>query len=130
MNTSKFVLVLDNVDENTPNLEDNLFEAGCDDALINFRNGKVYLDFDREALSFDEAVERAIKDLQLWGFSISLVVCESISKYFNGDETKIALWFKMENPALGGISPLDMIRHGRVKKLMGFIQNQIEGDIP
>ena len=35
--TFQFTLVLKNVDENTPELENNLFETGCDDALINFR---------------------------------------------------------------------------------------------
>jgi hypothetical protein len=60
----QFTLVLKNVDENTANLEDSLFETGCDDALINFRNGTVYLDFDREAISFEEAVISAIKDVE------------------------------------------------------------------
>lgn len=44
----QFTLVLDGVDDQTPNLEDILFEAGCDDTLINYKNGTVYLDFDRE----------------------------------------------------------------------------------
>lgn len=58
------------------------------------------------------------------------LVCEMVAHYFDGDIRKTALWFKMENPALGGISPRDMIRYGRFKKLKAFIQNQLEGDIP
>ncbi len=62
-NIYQFTLVLKNVDEDTPNLEDSLFQAGCDDSLINFRNGTVYLDFDREATSLEEAVMSAIKNV-------------------------------------------------------------------
>jgi predicted DNA-binding transcriptional regulator AlpA len=67
MNATKiyqFTLVLKNVDENTGDLEDSLYESGCDDALINFKNGAVYLEFDREASSLEEAVVSAIKDVQ------------------------------------------------------------------
>lgn len=37
-NTTNFsiYLILGNVSENTPKLEDSLYQAGCDDALINF----------------------------------------------------------------------------------------------
>jgi len=59
-----FTLILSGVDDHTEGLEDALFEAGCDDALINFRNGTVYLDFTREAGCFDDAVICAIKDVE------------------------------------------------------------------
>ena len=61
----RFTLVLKNVDANTKHLEDHLYECGCDDALINFRNGTVYLDFDRMGSSFEEAVIRGIKEVEL-----------------------------------------------------------------
>ena len=69
MNTKKqqlytFTLVLRNVNADTPHLEDSLYEAGCDDALINFRNGTVFLDFDREATSLKLAVISAIKNVE------------------------------------------------------------------
>ena len=51
-----FVLVLSEVTENTEGLEDILFEAGCDDALIFYKNNTVYLEFDRETTSFENAV--------------------------------------------------------------------------
>ena len=60
LQTHEFTLVLSGVDDNTPELEDKLFEAGCDDVLVNFRNGTVYLDFSREAASILEAVISAI----------------------------------------------------------------------
>ena len=37
-NTFQFTLILNNIDEFIPGLEDSLYEAGCDDALINFKN--------------------------------------------------------------------------------------------
>ncbi len=60
----QFILVLKNVDETTENLEDSLYESGCSDALINFKNGTVYLDFDRETTSLREGVISAIKDVE------------------------------------------------------------------
>ncbi|MCA0403917.1 MAG: DNA-binding protein [Proteobacteria bacterium] len=62
--TYRFTLVLDGVDDRTPNLEDALFEAGCDDALINYKNGTVYLDFDREDMSLEQAIISAIKAVE------------------------------------------------------------------
>lgn len=59
-----FTLILKYVDERTPGLEDALYEAGCDDALINFRNGAVYLDFDREDISLEQAIIKAIQNVE------------------------------------------------------------------
>lgn len=63
-NTYQFTLVLDGVEEQTPHLEDALFEAGCDDALMNYKNGAVYLDFDRAGDNLEEAIISAIKDVE------------------------------------------------------------------
>ncbi len=60
----QFTLVLDGVDDKTPNLEDVLFDAGCDDALINYKNGTVYLDFDREDEDLEHAIISAIKAVE------------------------------------------------------------------
>ncbi len=59
-----FTLVLDEVNEDTPDLEDILYATHCDDALINFRNGTVYLDFDRESDTLENAIISAIKDVE------------------------------------------------------------------
>jgi hypothetical protein len=42
-----FVLVLSGVTEPDSQLEDGPFEAGCDDAVLAFRNGVGYVEFDR-----------------------------------------------------------------------------------
>lgn len=47
--------------------EDALYDAGCDDALIAVIDGTVYLDFDREAPSWDQAVESAKRDVERAG---------------------------------------------------------------
>jgi uncharacterized protein (DUF2384 family) len=57
--------------------------------------------------------------LQEWAVALSLVA------QFFGDEKKTILWFKTPNPLLGDIAPRDMIRIGRFKKLLKFIQNAL-----
>ncbi len=59
-----FILVLRNVNEDTEGLEDILFGAGCDDALISYRNGVVLLTFDRKARHLEEAVISAIQAIE------------------------------------------------------------------
>jgi hypothetical protein len=43
--------------------EERLYAAGCDDALIAVVDGVVFLDFDREAPSYEKAVESATNDV-------------------------------------------------------------------
>lgn len=98
----QFTLALKNVDENTLHLEDKLYEAGCGDALINFRNGAVYLDFDREAFSLEEAVISAIKDVKSAFPEIEIAriapenfVTESeIARRLNKSRQAVSLWIK------------------------------------
>lgn len=51
-----------------------------------------------------------------WGTAINLV-----GSYFK-DLDKTIQWFQVTNPHLGGMAPRDMIRVGRFKKLLKFIQ--------
>ncbi len=62
-----FTLVLSGVDENTPGLEDALFAAGCDEALVYFRNNVVFLEFDKSGVSLQQAIISAIKAIELAG---------------------------------------------------------------
>ena len=48
-------------------IEDLVYDAGCSDALVYSQNGRVYLDFDREADTKDQAIESALKALQKIG---------------------------------------------------------------
>lgn len=48
-------------------IEDLIYNAGCSDGLVYSQNGRVYLDFDREADTKDQAIESALKALQKIG---------------------------------------------------------------
>lgn len=51
-------------------LSDRLFEAGCGDAALVARDGLVFLDFDREAPTFEDAVTSAIRDVRKAGLLV------------------------------------------------------------
>jgi hypothetical protein len=59
-------------------LEDALFEAGCDDALLGIQGGMIFLDFSRRASSFREALLSAIEDVEKAGMPIRLVRVEPV----------------------------------------------------
>jgi hypothetical protein len=44
-----------------------------------------------------------------------------VAEYFNGDLQKVGLWFELPNPMLGNVSPRNMIRGGRYKRLLNFV---------
>jgi hypothetical protein len=81
---------------------------------------------DKTQVRFDNQIK---KDLKKRLEEIA-IICELMAGYFNGDVQKTALWFRVKNPALGGISPRDMIRYGRYKKLALFIRNALAGIHP
>lgn len=68
----RFVIVLSGVDTISSELEDSLFESGCDDALIASRNSVVYLVFDRIASSFADAISSAILNIRSSKFKIGI----------------------------------------------------------
>ncbi len=100
----QFTLVLKNVDENTSHLEDSLYETGCDDALINFRNGTVYLDFDRKASSLEKAVISAIKSVESSSIGAivanvapeDLVTESDVAKRLHVKRQAVSLWIHRE----------------------------------
>ena len=60
-----------------------------------------------------------------WAILLNLV-----AGHFKGDANKTALWFTIPNPLLGNITPRDMIRFGRYKKLFQFIINAVAENKP
>ena len=100
----QFTLVLKNVSDKTVDLEDSLYEAGCDDALIHYRNGAVYLEFDREANSLEDAVISAIKDIRSATIDVdvasvapeNLVTESEVAKRLNVSRQTVSLWIKGE----------------------------------
>lgn len=58
-----FSIVLDEIQELSPIVEDAFFEAGCDDATMSFREGRLFLTFTRRAVSRSDAIESARQDI-------------------------------------------------------------------
>ncbi|MYB28954.1 MAG: hypothetical protein F4X38_07420 [Acidimicrobiaceae bacterium] len=76
---------------------DALYEAGCDDAGIGRFLGVHYLEFNREAGSYCEAVRTAIEDVQsVPGVSVTRVVNEDTSA---GDAFTAAVNAALSSPA-------------------------------
>jgi len=95
---------------------------------LNYSRVTDFLDFDTNALSklsgvsmrsvrLDNRIPRDLKER----LEQIANICNLVAEYFNGDNAKTALWFKTINPMLGEITPRDMIRLGRYKKLLKFV---------
>ena len=48
-----------------------------------------------------------------------------VFKFFDENEEKYFAWFETPNPLLGGVAPDEMIRCGRVRKLVDFINTSL-----
>jgi len=72
-----FTLVYSGPAELTQKLEDTIFEAGCDDALLGIVEGRLILDFHRKAPSLREALFFAVNDVERTGLPIRLIGFES-----------------------------------------------------
>lgn len=68
MNNYHFTIVVRDARSDLSELEDNFFEAGCDDALLCSYNGTVYLEFDREAETAEIAIKSALGNIQSLGY--------------------------------------------------------------
>lgn len=44
-------------------------------------------------------------------------ICSLVADHFGGDREKAALWFRIKNPMLGGLSPRDLLVCGRGAQL-------------
>lgn len=76
--THRFSLLYSGVTELTNEVEDALYEQGCDDALIGIQHGFFFLDFTREAPTFRAALTSAIADVECSGLPLELVRVEPI----------------------------------------------------
>ncbi len=59
-----FALILTGVHELTAEVEDALFEAGCDDSTLSVQYGCIYMEFSRTATSLKDAILSAIRDVR------------------------------------------------------------------
>ena len=55
-------------------------------------------------------------------------IANLVAEFFNGDVQKVGLWFELANPMLGNISPRNMIRGGRYKRLLNFVLDAREAE--
>lgn len=82
----------------------------------------------KQSVRFDERIPEEVRNR----LQEIANICDLVGEYFDGDAEKTALWFRTPNPMFGGISPRDMIRFGRYKKLLKYIlesrdQNDLSG---
>jgi hypothetical protein len=100
---------------------------------IDYKGVAAFLDFDKKDLSriadvkqasvrFDEKIPG---DLAQRLKEIANIL-NLVAEIFEGDAEKTALWFQTPNYHLGEISPRNMIRAGRYKRLLKFIQEARE----
>ena len=95
---------------------------------LDYREVADFLDLDKQAISKIANVAKSSvrfgtkmpKEVKEHLEQISYI-CQMVAESFEGDVDKTALWFKIPNPLLGMISPRDMIRFGRYRKLMQFV---------
>jgi hypothetical protein len=102
----------------------HLFENGEPDAkkvveLLRFEKSDTAraADVPVSSVRYDSKMPKELEErIVEWATLINLV-----GSYFK-DTEKTLLWFRVSNPMLGGVSPRDMIRMGRFKKLLKFVQ--------
>ncbi len=73
MKTYEFDVILKDVSEVTDDQADDLFAAGCDDGTPTACAGVVWIHFDREAASLEQAISSAVAQVQAAGFLVSKV---------------------------------------------------------
>lgn len=93
MKNFEFALYAEGLDHTADDFEDRIYEAGCDDASISYQQGRIILDFYREAADLDEALGSAIKNAKSAGLDITgfesddLIPNNVVQKYFpNGTD--------------------------------------------
>ncbi len=63
LETFTFLVAVSGLDLSTPAYADRLYEAGCQDALVFIQDGQLFLEFDREAPSYEAALTSATADI-------------------------------------------------------------------
>ena len=77
-----FALVLTGITQLTPDIENALFEAGCDDGTLSMRLGVAFLTFSRKAPSLKDAVISAIHQVRRAGIEADVLrvdVCDLVT---------------------------------------------------
>lgn len=69
-NCYDFALLISGVSELSSEIENKLFEAGCDDATLSIQYGGARLDFTRSAANLKDAILSAIRDVSKCGLVV------------------------------------------------------------
>ncbi|MBY0379491.1 MAG: hypothetical protein K2P99_03705 [Burkholderiales bacterium] len=91
--------------------------------ILNYKKGDISVatKVPLSSIRYDDKMPSELKErLTEWAIAINLV-----AEFFRNEE-KTVLWFSAINPLLGDVSPRDMIKLGRFKKLLKFIQTAID----
>ena len=64
MTIHRFTLIVEGADLQSPESQEALYEAGCDDATFGLVDGVHYAEFDREAGSYGQALASAMADIR------------------------------------------------------------------
>jgi hypothetical protein len=80
----------------------------------------------RDSVRYDSRVPAELRER----LSEIATICEMVAAHFDGNIGKAALWFQLENPLLGHLSPRDQIRLGRYRKVLKFVRAAQEAAQP
>jgi hypothetical protein len=58
------------------------------------------------------------------------VSCSRVAQYFEGNAAKTQLWFRLDNPMLGNVSPRTLILTGRAERLQQLIEDALAESSP
>lgn len=100
-----FTLILHDVSELTEELENQLYEAGCDDGLLFMKDRIAYIDFERESESLEEAILGAIEQIESTGVRVAraepgdLVTSAEIARRLNRSRESVRLLIKGDRGA-------------------------------
>src|SRR5690625_1521064 len=95
-----FTLILRGIDELTEKLENQLYEAGCDDGLLFIKDRIVYVDFERKAKNLEESMLCAINQIESTGLQVAraepgdLVTNAEIARRLNRSRESVRLLIK------------------------------------
>jgi hypothetical protein len=82
MKTYEFDIFLKGVSEVTEDQADVLFAQGCEDGTPASCDGVAWVHFDRESPSLEEAIQTAVSQVQLAGFTVAKVELDANATAF------------------------------------------------
>jgi len=126
MSDHKFYYPYDIYDGNRPPKTDarsDIIEAKCLHC-----DGKYAIDVLVRTVGFPEGAPPIITQIRMRFIGYD-ACAELLLPFFKGSQSKVDQWMRTENPLLGGLSPVTMIRTGRHEKLLQFIKTSLDENV-